>query len=115
MKQTLTTLQATQNLYGDYNAGWTWNGAQALVEYLEELESDMEDEIEFDVVALRGDFLESDSLQEWAKDYFRNDWKKEIGVEENTLDEEKDEQIRNFIHDHGILIEFDGGIIVSSF
>jgi hypothetical protein len=96
-------------------ARWSYNGANALVEYLEELETDMGDEIEFDVVALRGDFLESDSLQEWAKDYFRNDWKKEIGVEENTLDEEKDEQIRNFIHDRGILIEFDGGIIVSSF
>ena len=115
MKQTLTTHDAASQLMNDKNGGWTWNGAQALVEYLEELETDMEDEIEFDVVALRGDFHESDSLQEWAKDYFRNDWKKEIGVEENTLDEEKDEQIRDFIHDRGILIEFEGGIIVSSF
>ena len=115
MKQTLTTHDAASQLMNDKWARWSHNGANALVEYLEELETDMGDEIEFDVVALRGDFHESDSLQEWAKDYFRNDWKKEIGVEENTLDEEKDEQIRNFIHDHGILIEFDGGIIVSSF
>ena len=30
-------------------------------------------------------------------------------------EEEQDEKIRDFIHDHGQLIEFDGGIIVSEF
>ena len=116
MKQTLSTLQATLNLYGDYNAGWSWNGAKALVEYLEKLEADMGEEIEFDRVSLRCDFSEHESLVEWAEGYFGDDrWKDQIGVEENTLDEEKDEQIRNYIYDNGQLIEFDGGIIVSSF
>lgn len=116
MKQTLTTYDAASQLHNDKNGGWTWNGAQALVEYLEELETEMENEIEFDVIALRCDFSEHLSLEEWAKEYFgRDKWEDEIGVEENTLDDERDDRIRNFIHENGQLIEFEMGIIVSSF
>ena len=114
MKQTLTTYDAASQLHDDVDGGWTWNGAQALVEYLEELEEDMGEEIEFDRVALRCDFSEHRSLVEWAEGYFGDKWEEEIGVEENTLDEERDERIRNYIYDNGQLIEFDGGIIVSS-
>ena len=115
MKETLSTNEVAERLLADENANWSWYGAQALAEYLEELESDMGEEIEFDRVAIRCDFSEWDSLQEWAKDYFDEKWKEEIGVEKNTLDEERDDRIRQYINDHGILVEFEGGIIVSSF
>lgn len=115
MKQTLTTYDAASQLHDDKDGGWTWNGAQALVGYLEELEADMGVEIEFDRVALRCDFSEHETLEEWAEGYFGDKWEEEIGVEENTLIDEREERIRNYIYDNGQLIEFDGGIIVSSF
>ena len=116
MKQTLTTYDAASQLHDDKDGGWTWNGAQALVEYLEELEADMGEEIEFDRVALRCDFSEHGSLVGWVEGYFGNEWEEMIGFVEGFLsDGERDERIRNFIHENGQLIEFDGGIIVSSF
>lgn len=111
----LTTYDAAQQLHDDKDGGWSWNGAQALVGYLEELEADMGEEIEFDRVSLRCDFSEHRSLEEWAKGYFGDKWEEEIGVEENTLIDEREERIRNYIYDNGQLIEFDGGIIISSF
>jgi hypothetical protein len=53
---------------------------------------------------------------DWARDYFGADkWKRELDIDLDDLDDEVDEAIRNHIQDHGQLIEFDGGIIVSSF
>ena len=87
----------------DDNAAWSMAGAFALVEYLEQVEEDCGTEIEFDRVAIRCEYSEHESLQEWARYYF------------NSEDEGNAEKIRDFIHDHGQLIEFDGGIIVSEF
>jgi hypothetical protein len=123
MKQTLSVYEAASQLHDDRDGGWSWDGALALATYLEELEEDMGEEIEFDRVAIRCDFSEYRNLVGWAKEYFGQDkeyfgqdkWKEEIGVEENTLDEERDERIREYIHENGTLIEFDTGIIVSSF
>jgi hypothetical protein len=118
MKQTLTTQQAADILFADKNAGWTYAGARALVEYLEELEEDTGEEMELDFVAIRCDFSESPSLQEWASDYFGEplaQWADRIGVEATADDDELDSAIREYIQDRGQLIEFDGGVIVSSF
>ena len=113
MKQTLTTSQAAHILRADENANWSYRGAMALIEYFEELESDTGEEMELDVVAIRCDFCQYDSLQDWARDYFgRSDYAESEGWD---LDEERDEQIREYIQDNGQLIEFDGGVIVSSF
>lgn len=98
---TLTTNQAAHELLRDKDGGWSYNGALALVEYLEEIDEDME----LDVVALRCNYSEHGSLQEWADDYGLSD-------EDGNGDDDK---IREHIQDNGTLIEFDGGIIVSSF
>jgi hypothetical protein len=89
----------------------------------------------------RCDFAEWESLQEWAADYFAGNWREKVGVDleeisEILADADKleaageiadanqtrehaegiiDSAIREYIQDHGQLIEFDGGIIVSSF
>jgi hypothetical protein len=118
MKQTLTTSEAAGILYADKNAGWSYAGARALVEYLEELEEDTGEEMEFDYVAIRCDYSESPSLQEWASDYFGTplaQWAGDIGVEATADDDELDSAIREYIQERGTLIEFDGGVIVSSF
>jgi hypothetical protein len=116
MKQTLTTSQAADILFADKNAGWSYAGARALAEYLEQLEEDTGEEMELDFVAVRCDFSEYPSLVDWARDYFGADkWKRELDIDLDDLDDEVDEAIRSHIQDHGQLIEFDGGVIVSSF
>ena len=114
MKTTLTTTQAASMLANDQNSSFTRLGAFALVEYLEEMEEHTGEEIEFDSVALRCDFSEYDSLKEWAEDYF-SAWRADLSIDDDMEDDEIDDTIREYIQDHGQLIEFDGGVIVSSF
>lgn len=112
MKMTLSTSQAVNMLTQDTDANWSYQGAKALIEYLEEIDEDME----LNVVAIRCDYSEYSSLQEWAEDYFSGDWKEQLDMDAETADDDEiDEAIREYIQDHGTLIEFDGGIIVSQF
>ena len=113
---TLNTYQIADELLKDSNARWSRAGAFALAEYLEEYEESTGEELELDVCAIRCDFSEHSSLQDWASDYFGNDsWREEMNIEEEDGDDDIDDEIRRYIQDHGQLIEFDGGIIVSSF
>ncbi len=123
MKTTLNTSDIARALKSDENAAWTWNGAKALAEYLEQLEEETGEEMELDVCAIRCDFSEFSSLEAWAADYFRNQADAvdklclTLGMD-GSIDEDSeeiDDLIRSFIQDHGTLIEFDGGVIVSSF
>ena len=123
MKITLNTSDIARKLKADQNAAWTWDGARALAEYLEELEESTGEEMELDVCSIRCDFSEYTSLEEWVGMHFAShvDAVNALGLtlgdggalEEST--EEQDDSIRAFIQDHGTLIEFDGGVIVSCF
>jgi hypothetical protein len=123
MKTTLNTSDIARALHRDDNAAWSWTGAKALAEYLEQLEEETGEEMELDVCAIRCDFSEYASLEAWASDYFRNqaDAVDQLGLTlgmDGSIDEEGneiDDLIRAYIQDHGTLIEFDGGVIVSSF
>ena len=117
MKKTLSTYEAAGYLMNDENANWSRAGAYALVEYLEQIEDETGEEIELDAVALRCDWSEYSSLIDWHNEYFGNGFTFEdtIGASERAEDSEVNDKIREYIQDHGQLIEFDGGIIVSSF
>jgi len=120
MKKTLTTYEIADVLYEDKNGGWSRAGAYALAEYLEDLEEDLGEEMELDVVAIRCDYCEYPSLQDWIADYYGADLatslsRAGIDLEGDEEDDEIDELIRSHILDHGQLVEFSGGIIVSSF
>ena len=117
MKQTLTTLDIARQLHEDENAGFSYAGARALAEYLEEIEEGTGKEMEFDRVAIRCDFSEYEGLRQWAEDYFGgiSQWESALNIEPDTLPDECDEKISEYIRDRGTLLEFDGGIIVSSF
>ena len=116
MKKTLTQYDIAEELMNDLNANWTRAGAFALAEYFEQIEMDTNEELDFDAVAIRCDFSQYESLQDWAHDYFSNAWQ-EMGFDESEEidDDDFDEKIREYIQERGELIEFDGGIIVSSF
>lgn len=113
MKKTMTTFDIASELMQDSNANWSLNAAYALAEYYEQLEEDLGATLEFDAVAIRCEFSEYSSLQEWASEYGLDCI--DLGVESDDDDETKEEAIREYIQDHGQLIEFDGGIIVSCF
>jgi hypothetical protein len=116
MKITLNTYQIADELKRDTCARWSYNGSLALAEYLEEYDSDNGEDTELDTCAIRCDFSEHSSLLEWAHQYFSNALE-ELGFDETAENDsdEVDSKIREYIQDHGTLIEFDGGIIVSSF
>jgi hypothetical protein len=94
---------------------FTYRGRAALYDYLTELEDDTGEEFELDVVALCCDYSEHSSLVDWAKDYFAGDWRVELGLYPGTREDDATGAIREYIQDNGQLVEFDGGIIVSSF
>jgi hypothetical protein len=102
----MSTTEITLDLLNDENANWSPAGARAMAEYLEELEADTGAEMEFDRVAIRCDYAEHKSLREWSKEYFGSEW---------NWGDKLDDEIRDYINDRGTFIEFDGGIIVSSF
>jgi hypothetical protein len=120
MKKTLTNYEIAHELLQDDNAAWTRTGAFALADYFESIEMDTNEELELDVVAIRCDFTESQSLQDWIADHYGKPLGESIKLAGIDLDGEEDEDeiddlIRSHIQDHGHLIEFNGGIIVSSF
>ncbi len=102
MKITLNTNEAAYKLMRDDNANWSFNGAQALVEYLEAIEEDTGEDIEFDLVAIRCDYSEYKDLQQFAE-------------ARTNLENADDDSIREHIEDRGVLVDFNGGIIVSNF
>lgn len=112
MKQTLTTSQAADILRADENANWTYAGALALVEYLEEYEESTGEELELDVVAIRCDYAQYDNLTAFAFEYGDDQLSADIA---DMDDDDRDDAIRRYIEENGTLIEFDGGVIVSSF
>lgn len=117
MKMTMTTSQIADGLLNDQPGGWSYKGAHAMAEHLEQLETDSGQELEFDPVAIRCDFTEYDGFVDWAEQYFGGSdrAKEELSLEEDDELEDAEAQIRNYIEENGTLIEFAGGIIVSEF
>lgn len=124
MKKKLNTYEIVNALLADTNAAWSYYGAFAIAEYLEEYEESTGEELELDVVAIRCDFAEYTSLQDWASEHFSGESQAADalgldldidGVTVTNDESEIEEAIREYIQDHGTLIEFEGGIITSSF
>jgi len=87
MKETLTINEVAHRLYADKNAGWSWDGAKALAEYMEQYEEDLGEELELDVVAIRCDYSEYDSALEAAQEYrFEPESEEEEYLEEEALE-----------------------------
>ena len=114
MKKTLSTSEAADRLKADEFANWSYNGAHALIEYLEQLEKDMGEDIEFDRVAIRCDYDEYKTALEAAENY-SFECQKEA---EETAEEYKDraeEEALEYLKGHTEVLEFDGGIIIRAY
>ena len=121
MKITLSTYQIADELKQDKNAAWSYNGALALAEYLNQHDADNGEDTELDLCSIRGDFSEHSSLVEWAREYFgATNMVGEFSIESSEDEEDIDPagteaKIREYIQDRTQVIEFTGGIIVSQF
>ena len=120
MKETLSTLEIADRLFRDENAGWTYAGAHALAEYLEQLEEESGEEMEFDRVAVRCDFSQYDSPLEAALEY---NWNPEASIlddddnlrPDDEVEEENNALALQWLQDRTSVIEFEGGVIIAQF
>ena len=109
MYQNLSTDEAIKLLKDDDSASWSWKGAKALIDYLEELESSNGKSIEFDRVAFRCEYSEYNNVLEAAQDY---------GYPENDDDDDEDEikaLALAYLEDRTTVIKFEGGVIIQQF
>jgi hypothetical protein len=68
-----TTNELIHNLLADEYANWSYEGAEALVNYLEDLSDDIGTDIEFDLVAIRCQYREYSSMDELLAEYSSSD------------------------------------------
>lgn len=108
MKETLTTGEIARKLFEDKDAGWSYGGAHALAEYLEQLEDDMGEDMEFDRVAIRCDFSEHETAIDAASQY---DWK----PDEDDDEDAQEASALHYLQDRTEVIEFADGVIIRSF
>jgi hypothetical protein len=108
MKETLTTHEIAHKLREDENAGWSYAGALALAEYLEEMEEAAGEELEFDRVGIRCDFSEHTSAAEAASDY---SWE----ADKDNDEEQNEAAALEYLQGRTAVIEFDGGVIIQNF
>jgi len=82
IKDTLSTGQVADALRADDNAGWSYYGAKALAEYLEDMSEDIGEDIELDVIGIRCDYSEYETAEEYAREF--NDFEVEPDEDEDS-------------------------------
>ena len=113
----LTTNEIARHLHNDAYSSFSRKGAYALAEYLEDWERDIDEQRELDVIEIRCSYSEYESLLEFCSDYFGSMGGKGADERVPEFDDSDDLEkwVKNYIEENGVLIEFDGGIIVSEF
>ena len=67
-----------------YKDNFSYEGRKALFDYLEELEDDTGEKIEFDPIALCCEYSEYENIQEFWNDYDKEDYPTIDKIEDNT-------------------------------
>lgn len=75
MKETVTVYRFRDAFMQSdtYKNNFSYEGLHALFEYFEQLEDDIGEEIELDVVAICCDYTEYDDLDDFDRDYSKDD------------------------------------------
>ena len=121
MKTTVSQYDFTE-AFKDYGRSdnFSYEGLKALFDYLEDLESDIGEQIELDVIAICCDFSEYDTALEAAR-YYGCDYTVELyddddeERDEDEIEEELEEYCIEWLRDRTPLIEFDDGVIIQNF
>ena len=97
-----------------YKNNFTYEGKRALFEYLEEMEENTGDPVEFDIIALCCEYSEYESAYEASLVYdFKMEYEKE-NEKELTVDEVEATALK-YLEYQTQVITFDGGIIIADF
>lgn len=115
MKITLDAGALARHLLNNEYTNYTPAGADALAEFLYNLDADTGEDTELDVVAIRCEYREFPSLLDWALSYFGGQAKVDAEFGDDVAVDARNAAIREYIMGRGVLIEFKGGIIVSEF
>jgi len=119
MKITLNKWEVADYLLKDDYANWTYAGANALAEFL--LECEDGEDTELDVVEIRCTYQQHNSLLDWAEEYTGQDFMlnafEKLGIWAHDIDDEDETiaQLRAYVQDRTVLIEFEDGIILHGF
>lgn len=113
----LSTNQVVDALRADEHAGWSYEGAKALAEYLEQLAEDMREPLELDVVALRCEFSEyrQECGQMTPAREFSALYDESPKAEDYDDEEDHEEACLEWLYDNTQVIDFEGGLIVQDF
>lgn len=131
MHTQLQTGEIAHQLHNDKYSGYSYKGAYALAEHLEEYEESTGENMELDIVAIRCEFTEYNDIIEIAEAYFTN-YREEFGIEyDNPITGETEENsvldcdgnfhdetldaLEDWINRNTILIKFEGGVIIQDF
>lgn len=101
MKIELSTYEAADILLKDEYANWTRGAALALVEYFEALEEDLGESMDLDLVAIRCEWTEFESIFEAAQSY--------------SLDEMSKDEALEYFMSQTTVIPFEGGVLIQQF
>ena len=113
MKQTISTNEAAHQLFNDENAGWSFKGATALAEHLEELEEAYGEEMEFNRVDVRCEYSQYESLEEAFRSYCAD--AKEALLEQGYELESMDDFLVSYFEERTTVIQFEGGVIIRDY
>lgn len=127
--QNLSAIETAELLRRDDNAAWTYRGAHALAEYLEELEDDGNrchicgsdtTRIQIDIVAIRCEYSEYKSALEAARDYGNDYSVSPVDDDDNErpIDEviaELEAYCLDWLQERTNVLPFEGGIIIEQF
>ena len=106
-------------LLEDDNAAWSREGAQALIEWLEQLELETDQEFEFDRVAIRCEWSEYDRAKDAALDYSWSLPPRDEDETDEEYHERTEEEALDYLRDNTnvILIGDDSseGIVIECF
>lgn len=103
MKHTLSSGECITLLLRDEYASWSVEAARKLVEYYEEQEQEMGEDIEMDVVAIRCDWSECDSAKEVAECYNALD-----GLEGKSNDE-VEQAVEEYLSENTVFFKLKNG------
>jgi uncharacterized alpha/beta hydrolase family protein len=106
MYKELSTHDIAHALSSNKDNGFSYKGALALAEYLEQYEEDTGERIELDTVAIRCEYNEYESAYDAALDYGVED------LEEN--EEDKEAYCLEWLQDRTTVIPFEGGVIIQA-
>lgn len=114
MYKELSTHDVAHELSSNKDNGFSYHGALALAEYLEEYENDSDERLELDTVALRCEYDEYTSALEACKNY-SFECERDEDEDDDEYEERAEAEALEYLEKHTQVIPFKSGVIIQAF